>query len=249
MRPRRAVMGMLVLLVSSAAAPGCSRNKSSLLLERTARGPLDEEGAIAHQDGWTLEPKTLTTEQKGVSMTVTYAPPSFLQGFFANKKIFGEYAGMNPYFSEQMIFYVTIANRSGKKIQVDPGSFVLVDDLGNQYHNLSVDYTTALAESKAPVSTMTRGVLDEAHPGYFGVGVPVGKLLRKSQRRFALLQISSLQAGYLYDGVTYDGLVTFWSPHAQAKQLRLFGTVKADFQPNDAPQAAFEFNFQFASSR
>lgn len=233
---------------------GCGR-KSSLLLERQARGPVIDEAAIAQRVGWVLEPVTQTKTQggtktqPGVEVTVTYASPEYLEEFFKNERIFGEYAGLNPYFQEQMVFYVKIANQSGKKLRIDPVEFVLLDDKGNQYHPLSPDYTTVLAEAKAPFTTLTRGVLEGANPGYFGVGVPVGKLIGKPQRRFALLKMSTLQAGYLYDGVVYDGLVAFWSPHQEAKRLKLLLTnVKTDFNANDWPQTTLEFGFELNAS-
>ena len=62
------------------------------------------------------------------------------------------------------------------------------------------------------MASATRGVLQDARPGYFGLSLPVGKLFGgKPQRRFALLAMATLRSGMLYDGVEYDGLVAFWS--------------------------------------
>jgi len=227
---------------------GCGGRTSSLLLERQARGPIVEKPAIAQQVRWVLEPATQIKTQSGVEVTVTYAPLEFLNQFFSNQKVFGQFAGLNPYFLEQIVFYVKIANRSGKKLRLDPDQFVMVDDRGNQYQSLSADYSTALAEAKAPVGTLTRGLLEDARPGYFGVGLPVGKIIGKPQQRFALLKISNLQAGYLYDGVVYDGLVAFWSPHQQTQRVKLFLTnLKTDFNANDWPQTTLEFAFEFTA--
>ena len=245
MRARASGWGSVVmgagLLVAMGGAVGCSNRKSSLLFERQARGPVIEEHGIAEAVQWTLEPPTQATAQDNVEITATYASPSFLQEFFNNKAIFGPEAGMNPFFGEQLVFYLKISNHSGKKIALDPVNFVLVDDRGNQYQSISTDYTTALAEAKAPMATLTRGVLDEAKPGYFGVGLPVGKIIAKSQRRFALLKMASLQTGLLYDGVVYDGLVVFWSPHHEAKQLKLLLSVKTDFNADEKAQKSLDF--------
>jgi len=241
-------MGSAVLVLAIAAV-GCSSRKSSLLYERQAHGPVVEEHGIAEAVQLALTPVTQTGEQEGIEVTATYASPQFLNEFFSNKQIFGGFAGMNPFFSEQLVFYVKISNRSGKRLAFDPVSFVVIDDRGNQYHSISGDYTTALADAKAPMATLTRGVLDEARPGYFGVGVPVGKILGKSQRRFALLKMASLQAAVLHDGVTYDGLVVFWSPHREAKELKLIlASMRTDFNPNDEAQRSVDFAFPFAAA-
>ena len=125
---------------------GCGR-KSSLLLERQARGPMVEERGVAQRLQWVLEPVTQTKTEEGVECTVMYASPQYLSEFFRNKQIFGEYAGLSPFFYEQIVFYVKVANHSGKKLRVTPEEFVLLDDRGNQYYSQGPDYSTALAES------------------------------------------------------------------------------------------------------
>ena len=42
-------------------------------------------------------------------------------------QLFGAYAGLNPFFPEQIVFYVKIANHSGEKLRLDPDRFVLLD--------------------------------------------------------------------------------------------------------------------------
>ncbi len=237
--------GMVMLILGLTS---CGR-KSSLLLERQARGPLNEEQAIALQQEWVLNPQTLSDDKNGLEVTVTYASPEYLVGFFRNRTVFGPYAGMNPYFSEQLVFYIRIANHTGKKVLINPDEFVILDDQSNQYQLLNPDYNTALAEAKAPVSTLTRGVIEEARPGYFGIGLPMGKLFAKPQQRFALLKMSGLQRGYIHDGVLYDGLIAFWTPHEHASHLKLLLTnIKTDFDANDVPQQVLEFSFDFGAS-
>ena len=109
---------------------------------------------------------------------------------------------------------------------------------------------TALGESRRPVATTTRGLLESASPGYFGVSLPIGKAMaQKPQGQFALLQQSALQSGYLYPGVVHDGLITFWNPPAGQRKLRLLVTnVKTDFDANDWPRLSLEFPFEFSAT-
>ena len=238
--PACLIMGLLMVT-------GCTAKKSSLLLERRSRGPLEEEAIIAKPMVWRLSPVLQTQTKDGVEVTINFAPPTYLNNFFGNKKIFGPYAGANPYYPEHMVFYVKVANHSGKRIGINPNEFVLVDNEGAQYTTIGVDYVTALGESRRPVGTTTRTVLAGASPGYFGVSIPVGKLfIHEPQGPFALLKQSSLQAGYLYPDVVHDGLIAFWSPASDATKLRLvIANVKSDFDPNDFPKSSLDFVFEF----
>lgn len=241
------LIGVVGVLIVTA---GCSTRKSSLLLERSTRGPLDEALQVGERIEWHLEPVYQTKTNNNVQVNVNHASAEFLKGFFKNKEIFGAYAGKSPFFPEHLVFYVKFENRSAKKIRLDPTDFLLVDDLGNQYGMLSIDYITAFAEYRAPVATTTRGVLSEASPGYFGFSLPVGKMFAsKPQGRFALVKQASIQPGYMYPGVIHDGLITFWSPNAKATKLRLLVTnVKTDFDANDFPQTSLEFPFEFTAT-
>jgi hypothetical protein len=232
---------------------GCGSKKSSLLLERQARGPIEEEPAVAQAVPWRLEPTTQTLAKEDVEVTVQYASRDYLANLFTNKKIFGSYAGKSPYYPEHLVFYVKTANQSDKRIWIAPREFVLVDDRGNQYHPVGTDYVTAYAEARSPVATTTRGMLEGASPGYFGFSVPVGRMVAgKPQGPFALLQQSSLQTGYLYPGVIHDGLVAFWNPSPAAKKLLLLVTnIKTQFNANDEPKLTLEFpvNFDTVTNR
>lgn len=226
---------------------GCGSKQSSLLLERHARGPLAENATIAQRVNWKLDPATRTQEQRKIEVTVTYASLDYQRTFFSDRSVFGPFAGHSPYFLENLVFYVKVANHSDKRILIDPTLFVLSDDRGNQYATINEDYVNALAEARAPMATATRGVIEEARPGYFGVGLPIGKLFAtKPQGRFALIKQSSLQRGLLYPGVVHDGLVAFWSPTTQATTLQLLVTnIKTDFDSHDEAQASLEFPFTF----
>ena len=241
----------LVGLVMVLSAAGCGTRKSALLLERLARGPLDESLLVAHRFEWHLEPILQTQTKKGIEVTVNHASREYLDNFFKNKNLFGEYAGRNPFYLENLVFYVKIANRTDKKILVDPGSFALVDDRGNQYSLIGMDYVTALSEARQPFATATRGVIEEARPGYFGVSLPVGKMVSaKPQGQFALLKQSALQNGYYQPGVIHDGLIAFWNPSTNATKIRLLvANIKTDFGPDDFADTALDFTFEFEATK
>ena len=233
-----------------ALASGCSimpKKRSSLLLERYARGQMIEAHLAGGKEDLALSPATQTQQQQGIEVSVTHATPAYLRQLFGDKKIFGEFAGQDPYFPENLIFYVKVANNSKKKLRLFPGDFVVVDDRGNQYSPINVDYITAYAEYKAPVSTLTRGILEDARPGYFGLSLPVGKIVAtKPQGRFALIQQSSVQSGLLYPGVIHDGLIAFWNPNRLAKKLRFAVTdIKTDYDAEELPKSSLDFLFDF----
>lgn len=234
-----------ICLLGMVIVAGCATRKPSLLLERKARGPLAEMLTLAKRTNWVLEPVTQTQDKEKISVTVTVATKEYLSDFFRKRELFGEYAGQNPYFPENLVFYVKVANMSNERVRISPWEFVLVDDRGNQYSPLDVDYVDALADTRRPAQTITRGLLQEARPGYFGVSVPIGRMFaQKPQGRFALIKQCSLQTGYLYPGVMHDGLVAFWSPDQQATSMRLHVTnLKTAFDANELPQKNLEFVF------
>ncbi len=240
---------MRVVMIGAAALMlvwGCAR-KSSILMERPMRGLLVAAPDIGQPVHRVWDPGTQVQTQEQVTVRVTVATHEYLTSFFGNTRIFGEFAGQDPYFPEQLVFYVNIANDGANRIYINPGEVVLVDDKGNQYAPLNVDYVTALAEFRSPVSTTTRGILEGASPGYFGFSIPVGRLLvTKPQGRFALIKESSLQTGYLYPGVVHDGLIAFWNPSTQATKLRLvISNIKVSFDASDRPTKSLDFPFEF----
>ena len=240
---RWTAMGVLVLVVVS----GCGGQRSSLLLERFARGPLEDAQTVARAIDWTLTPVVQTKTQEEVEVTVNHASREYLNNFFDNTNLFGPFAGRNPYYPEHLVFYVNLANRGLHKIQIEPDEFRLVDDRGNQLATIGVDYVTAFAEYRAPVATGTRSVVEGARPGYFGISLPLGNwVARKPQWRFALLKQSALQRGDLYPGVVHDGLIAFWNPSHEATKLSLLITnIKAGFDAKDEPKSSLEFVFEF----
>ena len=240
-----------IVIAALLGTAGCAGRKSSLLLERQARGPLNAGQGVATPAPLVLVPDSQTQKKDNVEVTLTHANAEYLNQFFSNERIFGSNAGKIPYFPEHLVFYVRISNMSEHKIRINPTEFVMVDSRGNQYSTVGTDYVTAFAEYKHGVATTTRGMLESASPGYFGFSFPIGKVVAgKPQWRFALLQQSSLQIGYLYPGVVHDGLVAFWNPAVAAKRLLLFmANVKTNFDANDLPGTSVDFSFEFDATK
>lgn len=243
---RRLCLALILLAVAGCAKP------SSLLMERSAIGPLEEEKEVARGHNWQLDPAAQNLTVDGVDVYVNYASREYLTNLFQNRKIFGQFAGGNPYYPEHLVFYVKITNQGSEKVYINQSAFVLLDDRGNQYATLGADPIQAFAESKQPWATTTRGLLSDARPGYFGFSFPVGKMLvgDKPQGRFALLKLAALQSGFLHPGVVTDGLIAFWSPSTEAKTLKLLITnVKTEFNPKDEPQKSLDFPFTFTTGK
>ncbi len=239
------VMGLAVL------STGCASGKvSSLLIERPARGPLEDVPRIGRGVAWVLEPGTQTQTSDNISVTVTHAAPEWQAQFFQNQDLFGKYAGKEPFFPEQLVFYVKVANGGQGRIAIDPDQFVLIDDRGNQYQTLSRDYLLEFASSRAGAQDTARSVVQDFRPGWWGISVPVGKMLTpKSRWRFTILERSMLKAGVMHPKTTYDGLIAFWTPVAETASLRLHVSgVKMRFDPGDEPKASLEFPFDFTPS-
>lgn len=240
---------LLTVLIISSLATGCGNSrKSSLLLERQAVGPIEEGQYLAQSKSWTLSPTDQTTTQSGVTVEVKHASTEFQDDFFGNEELFGTWAGPSPFFPENLLFYVKIKNETGKRIYINPDEFVLVDDRRNQYHRIGIDHIDAFADFKSPVSPV-RGVVRSARPGFYGFSLPIGELLaKKSQKPFALMKQSLLQPGYLYPGVTYDGLLVYWNPNVNANEFKLYlSNLKTQFNADDEAIAQADFVFEFDS--
>lgn len=240
-------LGMAVLVVAAVPLSGCGRKRSSLLMERRARGPFALERQFGTRQVVYLHPPERTITQDGIEVTARFSSLANLNTYFQNSEIFGKDAGINPFQPENTVFYVQVVNRSTKRLLFDPDQFVLVDDMGVQYSYLSPDYLNALAEARVSVGEATRMGLGKA-PSVYGVDVGgfAAGLVPKSQKRLALLKQVSLNKGTLFPGVIYDGYISFIRPHKDAKHLRLIvGNVKTDFDANDAPRRAIDFPFEF----
>lgn len=202
---------------------------------------------IAHPAPLLLDPVTAASSKSGIDVTVRYASTDELDKFFEKKEVFGPLAGKNPYPPDTMIFYVKIANHSGKKIRVNPDDFVLMDNLNIQYSELTPDNISALYESKANVWSFAKTTGDLA-PGPYGVPLKVaGTLGGGGNRKFHyLIKQVRLAGGYVHSGIGYDGYVAFPRPHPNATSIRLvIANIKADFNPADEPATAIDFEFPF----
>src|SRR3989338_7282089 len=109
-----------VLVVSLA---GCGRKRSSLLMERRARGLFELERQYGTRQVVYLHPPERSVKQSGLEITVRFASMAYLYEYFQNAAIFGKDAGLNPYQPENLVLYVQIANRSPQRIQLDPDQF------------------------------------------------------------------------------------------------------------------------------
>lgn len=194
-----------------------------------------------------LDPMTASASKAGINVTVRYASLGELENFFARKEIFGEFAGKNPYPPHTLIFYVKVANRSGKKIKVNPSDFALIDNLNIQFSELSPDDISALYEAKANVWSFAKSTGDLA-PGPYGVPLKVvGGAGGGGVRKFHyLIKQVRLAGGVVHPGIAYDGYVAFPRPHPNATSVRLvIGNLKTDFDPADVPASTHDFEFPF----
>jgi hypothetical protein len=226
---------------------GCSGKRSSLLLERKARGQVAYEKQYGTRQVVYAYPPEHVATQQDVEITVKFYSLADLGDYFKRKELFGSDAGANPFYPQNLVFYVQIRNNSNKRITIDPAEFYLVDDLGAQYTLMSIDYLEALANEKMGVADMTRMGLKKA-PDVYGVDVGgfASGIVPTSRKRFALLKRVSLSKGPLLPGVVYDGFIFFIRPHKDAKDIKLIlSNVKTDFDPGNLPKRSMNFTYDF----
>ena len=194
-----------------------------------------------------LAPATASLSKEGVDVTVRYATPEELEKFFQNKEIFGPQAGKNPYPAETLVFFIKVANFSGKKIRVNPEDFVLIDNLNIQYAELSADNISAVYEARANTWSFAKSTGDLA-PGFYGAPLKVAGALGSGggRKQHYLIKQVRLAAGYVFPGIAYDGYVAFPRPHPNANSVRLLiHNIKTDFNAADLPANAIHFEFPF----
>ncbi len=195
-----------------------------------------------------VSPATASQSKEGIDVTVRYASPEELNKFFEDKKIFGPLAGKNPYPPNTLVFFIKLANFSGKKIRVDPNDFVMIDNLNIQYAELSPDNISSLYESKAGVWSFAKTTGDLA-PGPYGLPLKVPGALGagSGRKQHYLIKQVRLAPGYVFSGVAYDGYVAFPRPHPSSNSVRLLiNNLKTDFNPADVPTQAVHFEFPFS---
>ena len=146
-------------------ASGCGGGYSTL--ERP-KGQIEmRQGETPELKPVRLNPATASQSKEGVDVTLRYANPEELEKFFQNKDIFGPLAGKNPYPPNTLVFFIKVGNFSGKKLYIDPATFVMIDNLNIQYSELSADNISSLYESKSSVWSFAKTTGDMA-PGPYG---------------------------------------------------------------------------------
>lgn len=195
-----------------------------------------------------LNPATSSQSRESIDVTVRYARSEELDKFFEDKKIFGPLAGKNPYPPQTLIFFVKVGNFSGKKIHVNPDTFVLIDNLNIQYSELSPDNISSLYESKSNLWSFAKTTGDMA-PGPYGAPLKVPSALGagSGRKQHYLIKQVRLAAGYVFPGIAYDGYVAFPRPHPSTQSIRLLiHSIKTDFNAADEPAHAIHFEFPFS---
>lgn len=235
-------VGLLAVVVVTAA--GCSGRPANL--ERP-KGQIEMRRPEGMKVIVGLKPSTATQTKEGIEVTLRYANTGELEKFFSNKEIFGKLAGKNPYPDQTLIFFVRVNNTSAKKIQVNPEQFVLIDDVGIQFSELSPDNISALLESNVNLWEFARTTGDMA-PGPYGAPLKVASAFGEGggRKRHYLIKQARLAPGFVYPGIAYDGYVAFPRPHPNAKSVRLLiDNVKTNFNAEDIPDRAVPFEFSF----
>lgn len=192
-----------------------------------------------------LSPATASQSKDGIDVTIRYASAEELQKFFEDKKIFGPLAGKTPYPPNTLVFFIKVANFSGKKIFVAPEYFAMIDNLNIQYSELSPDNISSLYESKASVWSFTKTTGDLA-PGPYGAPFKLAGAMGagSGRKQHYLIKQVRLAAGYVFPGIAYDGYVAFPRPHPNAASVRLLiHNLKTDFNAADEPANAVHFEF------
>jgi len=225
------------------AVSGC-RGGFSNAIERP-KGEIEMRRPETLTTALVVDPVTSSLSKLGVDVTVRYASPADLQKFFEKEEIFGKLAGKNPYPEETLVFYVRVANHSGKKIKVNPDEFVLIDNINIQYSELSPDNISALFEEKAGVWSFAKTTGDLA-PGPYGMPLKVAGTFGGGGARklHYLIKQVRLGSGYIHPGIAYDGYVAFPRVHPNATSFRLIvSNIKTDFNPADEPSTSIDFEF------
>jgi hypothetical protein len=192
-----------------------------------------------------LNPATTSLSKDGIDVTIRYASAEELNKFFEDKKIFGPLAGKNPYPPNTLVFFIKVANFSGKKIFVAPEYFVMIDNLNIQYSELSPDNISSLYESKASLWSFAKTTGDLA-PGPYGMPFKAAGVMGagSGRKQHYLIKQVRLAAGYVFPGIAYDGYVSFPRPHPNATSVRLMiHNLKTDVDAADKPANAIHFEF------
>ena len=244
-KDRTAGRRLAAFMMAGLAVTGCANRLNTL--ERP-KGQIELRRPEGLKKIVGLRPSTDTQMKERIEVTVRYATVDELNKFFGSKEIFGAQAGKNPYPEETLIYFVKVRNTSAKKIQVNPEQFVMIDDVGIQFSELSPDNISALLESNANLWSFAKTTGDLA-PGPYGAPLKVASAFGEggSRKQHFLIKQARLAPGYIYPSVAYDGYVAFPRPHPNAKSVQLFvDNIKTDFNAADIAEHAVSFEFSFA---
>lgn len=227
---------------------GCASGPSILLERQSKRQIALSEKYTKEIDKiakLSIEPPSVVSIKENIEVTVKYTTHDYLDEYFKNEEIFGQYAGTNPYHLWTIVFYVKIANASGQTIKINPEEFVIIDDLSSQYNYLAPDYIIALYESGASISSFVKTTADIA-PGPYSIPFKLAAMGGASKKRHAILKQVALTAGSLHNNVIYDGYIAFLRPHHAAKKLTLIlPHIRVGLDKEDKPLDLVDFEFQF----
>ena len=236
-----------VILLSLYLLGGCA-SRSPILMERKVRGRIiREEKSKKDTLGLQLEPEELSQKKEGVEIVVRFTSRDILNEFFKDRVIEGIKVGENPFPLNSIVFYILINNTNTSKIRLIADNFVLLDDLKNQYSSISPEYMAALYSSRVSLYTVSKTAGDAA-PGIYGAPAKTLTHLTSGplQKRLSVLKQVSLNRGYIYGGVSYEGYVAFPRSRKDATRLKLIiPEVAVAFTPNGEVSELVEFIFEF----
>ncbi len=240
----------IVAVLVTGSLSGCGSTSAQVAPRRETRSQLSVSSSrqsIPFPELLTLEPSSAVQTIEGVKITIRHVPHGELDRFFEDAAIFGKNAGKNPYPRETIVFYITITNNSGGKIRINPGDFVMIDDLNAQYQYLSPDGLVDLVEAKGNIYQFAKTTASAA-PGLYGGPISFAASLAGSNRwRHNLLRQVELQGGHVHNGIIYDGYIAFLRPHQEARALRvLLANIKSSFDPDDRAQRSTDYLFEFS---
>jgi hypothetical protein len=233
----------LFIIMLSLSISGCA---GGYVHGQRAKGRLEPVEEYK-KDPYILSPLKQNQEKDGISVSVEYIPQDSLRDMFLDKKIYGAYAGKNPYPDGMIVTRIRIENKTESRILINPEEAVLLDELGTQYLYISPDRIREIYESKSSIFNFTKSTSSLA-PGVYGAPLDMAHGLagRGLRKKVALLKSIELSSGYLYPGVTYDGYICFLKPNPKAKDISLIiANIKTSFDVNDEALGRVDFKFEF----
>lgn len=233
----------LVIILGIFLLSGCASNYVYI---QGRKGQLTAESKFDYRK-YKLSPLKQEDEKDGVKVGVEFIPYPELNKIFQDKHTFGHLAGENPYPPGVIVFKVRIENNSDSRIYLDPGNFVVIDDLGTQYMYINADRIIDIYQAKSFIYTFAKTTSDFAS-GIYGpsAGLVKGLAGRRLERKKALLKSIELTGGYVFPGVIYDGFVCFLMPNPKAKRIKfVLSNIKTAFDVNDEALGSVDFVFKF----